>query len=105
VHYSPSCSGVAQVGQLVRITFNEQLVFFYELVKTEDSRSLTSDVLGQAFGIELLFSKDITRQQNSGFVLTSILILIQCALDLRIGVSYVRIIKLGVHGPMGSACR
>jgi hypothetical protein len=24
---------------------------------------------------------------------------------LRIGVSYVRIIKLGVHGPMGSACR
>jgi hypothetical protein len=27
-------------------------VFFYELVKTEHSRSLTSEVLGQAFGIE-----------------------------------------------------
>jgi hypothetical protein len=40
---------------------NEQLVFFYEFVKTEDGRSLISDVLGQAFGIELLFSKDITR--------------------------------------------
>jgi hypothetical protein len=32
---------------------NEQLVFFYEFVKTEDSRSLTSEVLIQAFGIEL----------------------------------------------------
>jgi hypothetical protein len=31
---------------------NEQLVFFYEFVKTEYSRSLTSEVLGQAFGIE-----------------------------------------------------
>jgi hypothetical protein len=28
-------------------------VFFYEFVKTEYSRSLTSEVLGQAFGIEL----------------------------------------------------
>jgi hypothetical protein len=27
-------------------------VFFYEFVKTEYSRSLTSEVLGQAFGIE-----------------------------------------------------
>jgi hypothetical protein len=31
---------------------NEQLVFFYEFVKTEHSRSLTSEILGQAFGIE-----------------------------------------------------
>jgi hypothetical protein len=31
---------------------NEQLVFFYEFVKTEYGRSLTSEVLGQAFGIE-----------------------------------------------------
>jgi hypothetical protein len=27
-------------------------VFFYEFVKTEYSRSLTSEVLGQAFGME-----------------------------------------------------
>jgi hypothetical protein len=31
---------------------NEQLVFFSEFVKTEYSRSLASEVLGQAFGIE-----------------------------------------------------
>jgi hypothetical protein len=31
---------------------NEQLVFFYEFVKTEYSRSLASEVLSQAFGIE-----------------------------------------------------
>jgi hypothetical protein len=31
---------------------NEQLVFFYEFVKTEHSGSLTSEVLGQTFGIE-----------------------------------------------------
>jgi hypothetical protein len=31
---------------------NEQLVLFDEFVKREYSRSLTSDVLGQAFGIE-----------------------------------------------------
>jgi hypothetical protein len=31
---------------------NEQLVFFYEFVKMEYSRSLISEVLGQAFGIE-----------------------------------------------------
>jgi hypothetical protein len=31
---------------------NEQLLFFYEFAKTEYSRSLTSEVLGQAFGIE-----------------------------------------------------
>jgi hypothetical protein len=31
---------------------NEQLVFFFEFVKTEYSRSLTSELLGQAFGIE-----------------------------------------------------
>jgi hypothetical protein len=31
---------------------NEQLVFFYEFVKTVYSRSLTSEVLGQAFGNE-----------------------------------------------------
>jgi hypothetical protein len=31
---------------------NEQLVFFYEFVKTEYSRSLASEALGQAFGIE-----------------------------------------------------
>jgi hypothetical protein len=31
---------------------NEQLVFFYEFVKTEYSRSLTSEVLGQALRIE-----------------------------------------------------
>jgi hypothetical protein len=31
---------------------NEQLVFFYEFVETEYSRLLTSEVLGQAFGIE-----------------------------------------------------
>jgi hypothetical protein len=31
---------------------NEQLVVFYEFVKTEYSRSLTSEVLGQAFGID-----------------------------------------------------
>jgi hypothetical protein len=31
---------------------NEQLVFFFEFFKTECSRSLTSEVLGQAFGIE-----------------------------------------------------
>jgi hypothetical protein len=31
---------------------NEQLVFFYEFVKTEYIRSLTLEVLGQAFGIE-----------------------------------------------------
>jgi hypothetical protein len=30
----------------------EQLVFFYEFVNTEYSRSLTSEVLSQAFGIE-----------------------------------------------------
>jgi hypothetical protein len=31
---------------------NEQLAFFYEFVKKEYSRSLTSEVLDQAFGIE-----------------------------------------------------
>jgi hypothetical protein len=31
---------------------NKQLVFFYEFVKTEYNRLLTSEVLGQAFGIE-----------------------------------------------------
>jgi hypothetical protein len=31
---------------------NEQLLFFYEFVKTEYSRSLTSEVLSQLFGIE-----------------------------------------------------
>jgi DNA-directed RNA polymerase sigma subunit (sigma70/sigma32) len=31
---------------------NEQFMFFYEFVKTEHSRSLTSEMLGQAFGIE-----------------------------------------------------
>jgi hypothetical protein len=31
---------------------NEQLVFFYEFVKTKYSRSLTWEVLGQAFGTE-----------------------------------------------------
>jgi hypothetical protein len=31
---------------------NEQLVFFYEFVKMEYSRSLTSEVPGQVFGIE-----------------------------------------------------
>jgi hypothetical protein len=31
---------------------NEQLVFFYEFVKMDYSRSLTSEVLGQVFGIE-----------------------------------------------------
>jgi hypothetical protein len=31
---------------------NEQLVFFHEFVKTEYSRSLNSEVPGQAFGIE-----------------------------------------------------
>jgi hypothetical protein len=51
--YSPRCSGVAQVGRLVRITFTQRtILFFYEFVKMEYSRSLTSEVLGQAFGIE-----------------------------------------------------
>jgi hypothetical protein len=31
---------------------NEQFVFFYEFGKTEYSKSLTSEVLAQAFGIE-----------------------------------------------------
>jgi DNA-directed RNA polymerase sigma subunit (sigma70/sigma32) len=31
---------------------NEQLVFFYEFVKTECSRLLTLEALGEAFGIE-----------------------------------------------------
>jgi hypothetical protein len=31
---------------------NKQLVFFDEFVKTEYSRSLTSEVLSQVFGIE-----------------------------------------------------
>jgi hypothetical protein len=31
---------------------SEQLVFFYEFAKTEYSRSLNSEALGQAFGIE-----------------------------------------------------
>jgi DNA-directed RNA polymerase sigma subunit (sigma70/sigma32) len=31
---------------------NEQLVFFYEFIKAEHSRSLTLEVLGQVFGIE-----------------------------------------------------
>jgi hypothetical protein len=31
---------------------NEQLVLFYEFVKAEYSRSLTSEVLGQTFWIE-----------------------------------------------------
>jgi hypothetical protein len=31
---------------------NRQLVFFYEFVKTEYISSLTSEVFGQAFGIE-----------------------------------------------------
>jgi hypothetical protein len=45
--------GVGQVGRLVCIAFAQRkLVFVYEFVKTEYSRSLTSEVLAQVFGIE-----------------------------------------------------
>jgi hypothetical protein len=38
---------------------NEQLVFFYEFVETEYSRSLTSEVLSQAFWIEPSYVRKI----------------------------------------------